>query len=245
MESYILKKFLQENVINRQVVLDLAYDILSKDMSANKIEKTVNKIVKKSKTEKEALKKVEALAKKKEEKDMKFNEAVKKYLSEDVFEEEHSLDEGIKFFKNSKVIEDTLKDLRIKLNSGIDFSKEEEEVIKYTINFFKKTAPELVELEKDYSKEKSKERKKALKKEYTEKVQEAKAVYFGAYSIKQFETFFKSAHFPAISIGLLIAMVFTPIVGMVSIRLLYKKIQKNKISKIDMLNKIKEVKESN
>lgn len=83
MKPQIIKQFLNEAVIDSKKILDKAYELLSGELSSDEIEKKVKKILKKSKTEKEAIAKVEKLAGKEKDyrrKDMKFKEAVRYYL---------------------------------------------------------------------------------------------------------------------------------------------------------------------
>lgn len=87
MKSESIKSFLEEGIINRETVLDKAYKVLSKKMSNKEIEKSVNRIVKNSKTEKEALKKVEELKQPKKEENVSFDDRVKKYLREEAVED--------------------------------------------------------------------------------------------------------------------------------------------------------------
>lgn len=96
MRPEIIKSFLQENVINREVVLDRAYELLKKRMTSDQIERAVNKIVKKAKTEKDALERVERLKEKKKLKEnVSFIRRTKKYLGEEAVEDvwERSVDE--------------------------------------------------------------------------------------------------------------------------------------------------------
>jgi len=83
MKTQELKDFLSENVIDSQKVLDKAYILLSDTMTSTQIQKKVMKIIKKSKTEKEAIKKVEDLKKNNDEEveeSISFNTKVKSYL---------------------------------------------------------------------------------------------------------------------------------------------------------------------
>lgn len=85
MKARIFKQVLNESVIDSKKILDKAYELLSKDFSSDKIKEKVNKILKKAKSEKDALKKIEGLSKKEkeiksEEKEMNFKESVKYYL---------------------------------------------------------------------------------------------------------------------------------------------------------------------
>lgn len=247
MKSEIIKQLLNENVIDSKKILDKAYELLHKDFSSKEIEKKVKKILKKSKTEKEALKRVEkikALLKEKKTRDKKdiFSESVKFHLG--YSEEKEPLNEGIRFFKSSKKIEGAIKDLRIKLNSGAEFTEEQEEFLNYTIDFSRKAKKVLEKLETKYAKETSKEEKMNLKKEYADKIKELRAVYFKANSYKRVESFFKSAMFPSYAYSLLIFFLLSPILGVVSYRILYRKIQNKKISKIELMEKIKNASEN-
>lgn len=99
MNAEAIKNFLNEDrIIDKQKVLDRAYEVLPDTMDTDKINRRVEKIINKSKTEKEALERVEKLAEKhkkteveestsflnhKEKINMKFKELVDHYLNPD------------------------------------------------------------------------------------------------------------------------------------------------------------------
>lgn len=97
MNPEIMKKLLQENVINREVVLDKAYQLFSKKKSSKEIEKMVTKIIKKAKTEKDALNRLDKIKERVKQKNesVSFDRRVKKFLGEEAIEDvwERNIDE--------------------------------------------------------------------------------------------------------------------------------------------------------
>lgn len=78
--------------------------------------------------------------------------------------------------------------------------------------------------------------KKNIKLRYKEKVKEYRKKYFEVISIKRLKSYFKSAHFPAYAICVLLSMFVTPIVAFgLGYPTLYKLIIDKKIKEIDLL----------
>lgn len=83
MRTQRIKEFLlEDSIIDGQKILDYAFEKLHKKKSSIEIQKKVNKILKKAKNEKDALKKIDELKERLSTKEEAFYDRIKSYLAD-------------------------------------------------------------------------------------------------------------------------------------------------------------------
>ena len=153
---------------------------------------------------------------------------------------EQMLEEGIKLFKNSKMANSKMNELKMKYSKTPKLTTEEKKALKTIINFFEKTIKNLDKMEKKFLNETDKEEKEKIKKQYKKEVKKYKKEFDKAWGINRWSIIFGGPLFPSVLIMSIGSAIFSPVIGFAAAMYTYKKAVKSGVEKYDREKTLKE-----